>query len=219
MSVALQASPAHETVADLIASLGDIPAFRIRMRPPVGTATEADVLDIHARTKRLCELVDGILVDKPMGYEESQIGILIAGLLFEYLRHNNLGRIAGADGTIRLAPGLVRIPDVSFILWENLPDPPGAIPAVAPDLAVEIIRESNTAKEMQRKLDEYFTAGTKRVWYIDPVARTATDYTAADRFVVLDESRSLDGGDLLPGLSISLHELFEWNSTRSKPKE
>jgi Uma2 family endonuclease len=219
MSVAIQAPPVQETVADLIAALGDIPASRIRLHPPIGSATEADVLELHTHTKRLCELVDGILVEKPMGYEESRLALIIGHLLLEYLSRNNLGVAAGEAGMLRIAPGLVRIPDVSFILWENLPENPGAIPPIAPDLAVEVLSESNTPKEMQRKLNEYFAAGSKRVWFIDPRARTATDYSAPDRFTILDDSQSLDGGDLLPSLSISLRELFDWDANRPEPKK
>jgi hypothetical protein len=62
MSLAALAPVTIETVADLLESLGDIPPERIRMRPLPGTATEDDVLAVHASEKRLCELVDGVLV-------------------------------------------------------------------------------------------------------------------------------------------------------------
>lgn len=209
MSLATLTPPAVVTMADLLEALGDIPPERIRMRPPPGTATEDDVIEVHAREKRLCELVDGVLVEKPMGYEESRAGLVIGSILEVFLQDHDLGTAAGADGMMRLAPNLVRIPDVSFVLWEHLRERPGPIAPTAPDLAVEVLSESNPRAEMQRKLEEYFSAGTQLVWYVDVRARTVTVYTAPDQFTVLDESRTLDGGNVLPGLVIPLRKLFE----------
>ena len=59
------------TIADLLHRLGGIPARRVRLVPTPGTATEQDVIKIHDRTNRLCELVDGVLVEKVMGFDES----------------------------------------------------------------------------------------------------------------------------------------------------
>lgn len=61
------------TVADLLHQLGDIPPERVRLQPIPGTATEADVVAVHDREDRLCALVDGVLVEKTIGYYESYI--------------------------------------------------------------------------------------------------------------------------------------------------
>ena len=217
MSLATLAPATVETVADLLESLGDVPPERIRMRPPPGTATQDDVLAVHASEKRLCELVDGVLVEKPMGYDESRLAAELIYALVEFLRRHNLGTAAGADGMMRLLTGLVRIPDVSFVSWEHLPESYGPIPPIAPDLAVEVLSESNTPKEMERKLREYFEAGTQLVWYVDPRSRTVTVHSAPDHHVILDESQTLGGGNVLPGLEIPLRELFDRASRRRGP--
>jgi Uma2 family endonuclease len=199
------------TVADLLEQLGDVLPSRVLVDPAPGTATESDVIAIEAREGRLCELVHGVLVEKTTGYDESRLAGEILLFLGEYLRQHDLGALAGADGTLRLMPGVVRIPDVSFIVWRRMP-PAGAptkpIPDLSPDLAVEVLSESNTQREMERKLKEYFDTGARLVWYIDPRDRTVTVYTAPDRFTVLDETATLDGGDLLPGFALPLRELF-----------
>ena len=112
---------------------------------------------------------------------------------------------------VRLASGLVRIPDVSFISWSRLPDrriPDQAIADLVPDLAVEVISRGNTRKEMSRKLREYFTAGVQLVWYVYPEAREVHVYTSVDRVHVMSERQSLDGGNVLPGFALSVAELF-----------
>ena len=101
MSLASLAPPTIETVAELIESLGDIPPERIRMHPCPGTATESDVLAAHARDKRLCELVDGVLVEKPMGFDESRLALELGYVLVEFLRKHDLGVATGADGMLR----------------------------------------------------------------------------------------------------------------------
>jgi Uma2 family endonuclease len=80
---------------------------------------------------------------------------------------------------------------------------------LVPDLAVEILSKSNTRREMQRKLREYFAAGVRLVWYVDPKNVTAEVYTSSDGEPIrLDENGVLDGSEVLPGLTISIREWF-----------
>jgi Uma2 family endonuclease len=201
------------TAADLLNRLGGIAAGRLRLRPAPGTATEQDLLDIYDREKCRCELVDGVLVEKVVGYPESMLALWLAHLLYRhFLEANDLGVLAGEAGPIRLEPGLVRIPDLSFVRWDRLPG--GKIPAapvlgLAPDLAVEVLSRGNTRGEMALKVREYFLAGVRLVWLIDPRKRLVRVYTAPDQSTRLTERDSLDGGDVLPGLRLPVRRLFE----------
>jgi Uma2 family endonuclease len=119
--------------------------------------------------------------------------------------------VLGADGTLEVLPDQVRIPDACFISWDRFPDrklPEEPIPALAPDLAIEVLSEGNTEQEMQRKLRDYFTAGVRLVWYIDPRTRSARSYSATEQFGEVSEDGALSGGDVLPGFELSLHELL-----------
>ena len=200
------------TTADLVDRFGPMPLWRIRFDPPPGTATEDDAVAIWEREKRLCELVDGTLVEKTVGARESYLAIVIASLLAPFAREHRLGIVLGADGMARLAPGLVRIPDVSFVSWDRLPGrtvPRTAFLEGGPDLAVEVLSPGNTAKEMERKLDDYFQAGVRLVWYVDPEARTVEVFTARDCSTVLGAAATLDGGAVLPGFTVPVARLFE----------
>jgi Uma2 family endonuclease len=208
MAIATEPTP---TLADLLTQLGDIPPRRVLLRPFPGTATERDVLDIGTGQKRLCELIDGVLVEKAVGFQESQLAILLAYFLVGFVREHDLGIVAGADGTLRLKPGQVRIPDLCFISWDRLPGrqlPRDPIPDLVPDLAVEVLSEGNTPGEMERKLADYFAAGVRLVWLIDPRARTVRIHTASDQSSLLDDRQTLDGGDVLPGFALPLGQLF-----------
>ena len=103
------------TLADVLQQLGGISPRRIRFRPAPGTATEEDVIKIRDRERRLFELVDGVLVEKVMGFWESVLAIELARLLGNFVKRRKLGTLAGEAGMLRLSPGLVRIPDLSFI--------------------------------------------------------------------------------------------------------
>ena len=203
------ASRRSVSLADLLRRLGDVPASRIRFQPY--PATEEDVLAAHAKDKRLCELVDGFLVEKAMGIQESFLAIALGAILHQFVHTRKLGLVAGADGMLKLAAGLVRIPDLSFISWARIPGgkvPKEPILKLAPNLAVEILSKSNTLAEMKRKRREYFKAGVELVWIVDPEARTVAVYTSPKKPVMLTEADTLDGGGVLPGLKLSLRELF-----------
>ncbi len=197
---------------EMIHRLGDVPLDRIVCTPSLGKATEADLLRLQQMTERLYELVDGVLVEKPIGYLESSLAVWIAHLLAMSIDVFELGNLAGADGTVRLMPGLVRVPDVSFTRWEKFPGgtlPTTPIPDLVPDLAIEVLSPSNTAGEMRRKLKDYFLTGTVLVWLVDPVRRTVTVHTAPDEAKELGEADTLEGGTLLPGLKLPVRRLFE----------
>jgi Uma2 family endonuclease len=203
--------PKDATVADVLQQLGDIPPQRVRVHPAPGKATERDVLHILDHENRLCELVDGTLVEKPMGVLESCLAGDINRWLGNFVNERDLGILTLPDGTLRLVPGLVRMPDVAFISWDQLPKrkyPNEPIASLFPDLAVEVLSESNTRGEMKRKLKEYFLSGTQLVWIVDPIQRIVDVYTAPDRFTRLKEGEVLDGGDLLPGFELPLERLF-----------
>jgi Uma2 family endonuclease len=195
-----------ETIADLLEALGDVPPGRVRLRPAPGTATEQDLLNDR---NRLCELVDGTLVEKAMGYRESIWAMVLGWYIEDFLRRHDLGVVSGPDGTMRLMPGLVRIPDVAFTSWDRFPGgeiPKDPIPDLAPDLAVEVLSASNTKREMERKLREYFEVGVRLVWYADPAALVVDVHTPDGRSVRLGEDGVLDGGDVLPGFVLPIRE-------------
>ena len=206
------------TLDDLLVELGGISPKRIRLNPPPGRATEKDVVRIEAKEDRLYELVDGVLVEKVMGAKESLLACILIRLLGNFLDKNPLGVVLGEAGMLQLRPRLVRIPDVSFISWDQMPNgdfPSEPVPSLYPDLAVEILSRSNTSGEMTLKVSEYFEAGSRLVWIVDPATQTADVYTAPGESRRLKASQSLDGGDVLPGFKLPLKELFATKRRRT----
>jgi Uma2 family endonuclease len=212
--------PQYKTLAELLDRLGDIPPERIRFNPLPGTATFNDVLEIEAHEDRLCELIDGVLVEKPMGFAESRIAILLCAALQRFAEDHDLGIVTGESGMIRMPANLVRIPDAAFFAWRHFPGrelPDEGAPELAPDLAVEVLSKGNTAKEMDRKLHEYFSIGVRLVWFVDPRTRSVSVYTSPTRCKTLSSEDSLDGGKVLVGFKMPVARLFA-NLKRSPKK-
>jgi len=214
--------PASEdwSLADLQEHLGGIPLERIRLRPPPGLATEKDVIEAEGRD-HLCELIDGTLVEKAMGWLESRLAAVLIYLLESFLEKHDLGVVVGEGGMLRLMAGQVRIPDVGYFAWGRFPNrelPREPIPDLVPDLAIEVLTRGNTEGEMQRKLRDYFTAGVRLVWFIDPRQRSTRVFTAVDQMTVIVESEPLSGGVILPGFAVTLRELLA-RADRQRPPE
>ena len=199
------------TASEVIAHFGDIPIARIRTSPSPGEATEADVIELHERHDRLYELIDGTLVEKTMGWKEAELAIIIATMLRNFVSANRLGKVFGPDGMFRLEPEQIRIPDVAFISKQRFAGrtvEAGAFWELGCDLAIEVISPSNTRREMERKLSDYFGAGVGTVWLVYLTTREVVVYTSPDNSVTLRSNDLLDGGNLLPGFSVPVAELF-----------
>jgi Uma2 family endonuclease len=206
------AAVAYSTLAELHDRLGGIPLDRIFVVPAPGTATEKDLLRLLDSEDRICELIDGVLVEKSMGFYESRLAVVLIGLLHEFLNQHDLGIVLGPDGTLRILADQIRVPDVAFLSWRHFPGrmlPAEPVPTIAPDLAIEVLSKGNTQREMDRKLDDYFAAGVKLVWFIDPQSRSATAYQDRQSPQTITLGESLSGENVLPGFELKLQELFD----------
>lgn len=215
------AVPHFDTLADVVRTLGDIPLDRILWNPFPGTATEEDQLRYLERDGRLVELIDGILVEKPMGAREGFVSMTLALIVGAFVRERQLGIVGGEAIPMRVTATRNRMPDVSFTSWKRLKKTNfRAVLPMTPDLAVEVLSPSNTRGEIAEKIREYFAGGTKLVWVFDPVDQGVAVYTSPKRSKSLGLADSLTGGSVLPGFTLDLSAF--WNDpqvTLTEPKE
>ena len=200
-----------EMLNELLKRLGGISPNRICLTPSPGKATEKDLVRLQKKNGRLFELVEGTLVEKPVGLDQALTGANILAPVWIYLRDHPIGRVCSADAMLRVLPELVRLPDISFLTLEQVAihlEKREAIGPFSPALAVEILSPSNTTREMERKRKEYFLGGTQLVWIVDPEKRTIEVWTSPDECQTLSENQTLTGGDVLPGFSLPLREIF-----------
>lgn len=208
------------TLADVIDGLGGIPLDRILWTPLPGTATIDDAVRlIDGDDKRLVELFDGILVEKPMGLQESFLAGWLVTCLNQFVVPRRLGLVGSPDSLLRLLGQQGRLPDVSFFPWASLPagGSRARVGTVAPALAVEVLSPSNTRGEMDRKRREYFAAGTLLVWMVDPRTETVAVFTDPTTSTTLTTADTLDGGSVLPGFALPVAELFAYLDPPAQP--
>lgn len=160
-----------------------------------------------------CELVRGVLEvrEHPFpahAYTAGQITHAIA----QYLDAHPIGVVMAETGyTTERRPDTVRAPDLSFVSYDRLP--PGwheRYSEIAPDLAVEVLSKSNTAREIEKKIAEYFAKGTRLVWIADPAKRTVAVHVLDARPYMLGRYEMLHGGDVLPGFRVPVNKFFGW---------
>ena len=199
------------TMAERIAELGGIAAQRIRLEPAPGTATVEDLVHYNEAHSPPCELIDGTLVEKAVGYKSSLVAMTIGRILGNFVVPRKLGVISGADGMFRLIPGTTRGPDVAFTSAARLPGgriPSEAYPPIAPDLVVEVFSPGNTKAEMSRKRIEYFHSGVKLVWIVDCDDRSVAVYTSPSTVTELKETQTIEGGEILPDFTAPVADFF-----------
>ena len=162
--------------------------------------------------KRL-ELIDGVIVEMP---SSSPLNTVIAGRIIYFLNAfvlpDNLGFVSVPDGGFALSPHHTRMPDAAFISRERMPELTGNVFPVAPDLAIEVISPSETARRVNDKIALYLQFGTRLVWAVYPkdqkvdVWRSAPDGGMIVHTLAIDDT--LDGGDVLPGFTLPVRDVF-----------
>jgi len=159
------------------------------------------------------ELIDGVPVEKHMGAESDEIGLILASLLSRFIREHKLGHAFGPKtGYVCFPsdPKLLRLPDVSFIAKGRLKGdkaPKGHI-TIAPDLAVEVVSPRDPYVLIETKVKEYRSAGVKLIWIITPETKTVLIRRLDGTCAEVSETGTLSGEDVIPGFACPVAELF-----------
>ena len=159
------------------------------------------------------ELIDGELVEmSPSAEESSNISATMTILIGQFVRAHRLGRMYTPEGGFVLFPDrdIVRAPDVAFVRAERAPQGMARkhFARLAPDLVVEVLSPSDRAGDVLSKIEMYRDAGVRLIWVVDPEPRTVTVLATNQPVLVIKSDGVLDGGDVLPGFSVAVAEIF-----------
>lgn len=160
--------------------------------------------------ERTFEFIGGEVVEVPSNPLVSKIAGWILTALNMYLMGNDLGHVTGADGGY-MVDGERYVPDVAFISYARQPElPASGYNPQPPELAVEVISDPDSGQEQRNlrlKVSHYLAAGTV-VWVVNPADRTVEVHVPGRPARIVAEDGALDGGDILPGFSLPLQQIF-----------
>jgi Uma2 family endonuclease len=159
-----------------------------------------------------CELVNGRVVPTmPTGDEHADVEYELGMRLRAYGKETGRGRAVGGEVGIyiRRSPDTVRAADIVFISRERdlRPRAKGYF-EIAPELVVEVLSPDDRMSRMREKLRDYFSAGVRVVWVVDPASRRVLIHRSLTDLTDLDDRQALTEEDLLPGFSVAVSDLF-----------
>jgi Uma2 family endonuclease len=157
---------------------------------------------------RLFEFIEGEIVEKTPTEEHGYIAAIFVTRLNNHVLPRRLG-IVTVETRYRKPQDTrnSRMPDVSFRFGRGPLVREGPVPQM-PDLAIEIQSPDDTIKAMREKAAYYLANGTRLVWLVFTRRRYIEVYRPEAEMEVLFGSDILDGGDLLPGFSLPVAEIF-----------
>jgi len=175
---------------------------------PFEERTDVTVAELEKMRLPLpAELYNGKVVFKMANPVHADIQVVISGEIYIYLKQKPVGRV-WTEAHFKLWPGRddnARIPDVAFIVKERLPKDWLHYPAMAPDLAVEILSPTNDFEDVMRKAEEYLQQGTQIVWVVITSTREVIVCTAEGKHFV---KNVLTAPNLLPGFELPVKTIF-----------
>jgi Uma2 family endonuclease len=125
------------------------------------------------------ELLSGrVIMTPPAGFPHGRIENRIQFLLTSFVRAHALGEVFGSSQGFELPTGDTVQPDTAFVSaerWDAAPPPvDGKFLRVVPDLVVEILSTSTSARDRGEKREIYEASGVREYWLVDPRAGTIT---------------------------------------------
>jgi Uma2 family endonuclease len=154
------------------------------------------------------EFIDGRIVEVVANRGSSRYAANILGRMTFFVQEHDLGWVTGADGGY-MVEGERYIPDVGYLSKARQPDPQDdvAYSPLPPDLAVEGLSPSNDPDDMRIKVVNYLRAGAT-VWVVNPEKHEVQVLSPSAASRTLGLADTLDGGDILPGFSLPVKDIF-----------
>jgi Uma2 family endonuclease len=178
------------------------------IKPPPMTAQEfEEYVMLRENADRRLELIGGEVVELVSNQEASRLGVRIAHLINNYLDQNPIGLLTGSDGGYQVGNDRF-MPDVGYMSKARQPLPSKeTYNPLAPDLAIEVVSPSDEIDDVLAKVDSYTLAGTS-VWVVYPKSKEIRVFTPGQPSKKLGIDDSLDGGEVLPGFTAKLQDIF-----------
>ena len=157
----------------------------------------------------LRELDEGVVIEMP---QPSFVHGQAQGKVFAFLDTcSATAYLVSIHAGFQLAADIVRCPDVCFVRrasFEAMERVRGGAYRGAPDLAVEVVSPSDTALDVNRKVEQYLRAGATSVWVLYPDTRHVMVYRRSGETLRAAAGQAFQEPELLPGVSIPVDDFF-----------
>ena len=183
-------------------------------KTPPRLMTADELLAMERVPGKRYELVRGVLTEKavPTGDPHAATVLRAGSAVLQYTDATDYGEARAGEPGYRLEsdPDTVRAPDVAWFAPGRIPPGTVGFPELAPDLCVEVASPSNSRSDrlLSDKAQMWLDFKAREVWVLNPEETTVTRYRPGQTPVILGEDDVLDGGELLPGFSVSVWQLF-----------
>jgi len=178
---------------------------------PSAPLTAADVERLSIPDRQV-ELIRGrLVVREPPSTRHGILAARLAYLLSDFVQRHALGVVAAQDTGFKIGrdPDTVRAPDVAFVARARADQIPArGYAELAPDLVGEVASPDDSPAELLAKVADWLAAGTRVVWLVDPMREEVRVHRADGSLSILRATEALGGGDVLPGFSCSVGQIF-----------
>jgi len=176
--------------------------------------TADELLTMERVPGKRYELIRGVLTEKevPTGDPHGATVLRAGSVVLNYTDATDYGDARAGEPGYKLEsdPDTVRAPDVAwFAPGRILPGTTG-FPELTPDLCIEVASPSNSRSDrlLSDKARMWLDFGPREVWVLNPENTSVTRYRPGQPTATLHEDDVLDGGELLPGFSVPVWQLF-----------
>jgi Uma2 family endonuclease len=183
-------------------------------KPRLMTADEFErFISQPENAERRWEFIDGEVSEVPSNAYSSAIGALIIAALVAFVKPRGLGTVTGEAAGYKFA-GINISPDVAYVSRQKQKTPPidEQYNPIAPDLIVEVLSPSNkTDRKLQEEMERKIRACTEAnvlLWVVDYDPQLVTVYAPGQPIRKQDINDTLTGGDVLPGFTLPIRDIF-----------
>jgi Uma2 family endonuclease len=144
-----------------------------------------------------------------------ELAVALSSYIFNFVRPRKLGRVFDGRTSFAIdpnAPRKTKEPDVSFVTIERLPHSKDEVLTVVPDLAIEIVTNTNEWEGVIVSIEFYLQVGVRLVWLVDAITQNVLVFTPETGLTEQEPlwgNDELDGAPVLPGFKLKVSEIFD----------
>ena len=100
-----------------------------------------------------------------------------------------------------------RVPDLAYFTAEQIKKAAIGV-KVVPAFVIELLSDSESFDDVEKKIKDYFDAGVQVVWYINPKSKRIHNYTSPKNVIICADNDVCSAAPALLDFKFEVRELF-----------